>query len=224
MTYNGKNLAAVLAAHAKWLAGGRGSRADFSGADLRFANLYGADLRNADLSRADLRGANLSRADLRGADLRGADFSDADLRFANLSRADLRNADLRGADFSRAKTGKCIGLALALAKTTHLPEGAFVGWKLCRNGLIVKLLIPENAARSHGVGRKCRCEYAKVLDVFDKNGKRLRNGKAISLFDSNTVYVKGKTVRPNGWDPNRWNECGKGIHFYITRLEAENHA
>ncbi len=60
---------------------------------------------NIDFSGADLRGANLSGTNFSGADLRGANFSGADLRVAdlsgaNLSDADLRGTDLRGTDFS----------------------------------------------------------------------------------------------------------------------------
>jgi hypothetical protein len=59
-------------------------RLDFSGANLRGANL----------SEANLRGANLSEANLRGANLRGANLSEADLRGANLRGANLSEANL----------------------------------------------------------------------------------------------------------------------------------
>ena len=105
------DLAAVLAAHDKWLRGeADGSRAILRGANLRGANLRGANLRDADLSGADLRGANLRDADLRGADLRGADLSGADLREANLSGADLIGANLSGADLSDANLSGARGL------------------------------------------------------------------------------------------------------------------
>jgi len=58
-------LAAALAAHARWLENNpAGARAD-----LREANLQKADLREADLQGADLWRANLREADLRGANL-----------------------------------------------------------------------------------------------------------------------------------------------------------
>lgn len=63
---------------------------DFSGANLR-----GANLSSADLSEANLRGANLSDANLSSAEIIGAE-----LFGANLSNADLRGADLRGANLS----------------------------------------------------------------------------------------------------------------------------
>ena len=36
-------------------------------------------------------------------------------------------------------------------------------------------------------------------------------------------YRVGETVRPDKWDENRFNECSNGIHFFITRIEAENY-
>ena len=76
------------------------ARAEFSGYDLRRANLFHANLYGADLRRADLRNADLGRANLYGADLRRADLSNADLDRAHLYRADLRHADLAFADLS----------------------------------------------------------------------------------------------------------------------------
>ena len=199
------------------------SRADLRGADLSGAELPGADLSRADLSGADLRGANLSGANLRGADLRGANLRGANLRGANLYGADLRGANLyganlRGADLRGADLRGAKGAELHIARIQHIPEtGAFEGWKKCKDGIIVKLLIPEDAKRSHGTERKCRCSKAVVLEVIGSE-------EAHSLHDSTFIYRKGETVMPSGWNENRWETCGEGIHFYITRLEAENHS
>ena len=170
------------------------------------------NLRSADLRCANLRGAVLRGAVLRGADLRGADLSGADLRCADLSGADLRGAYLRGA--------KDIP-AIALAQIQFIPtEGAFTGWKRCRNGAIVKLGISTSAKRSHGSGRKCRCSKAKCLAIFDRDGNAI--SEATSEYDASFVYRVGKVVKPsNGFDEDRWNTCGAGIHFFLTRLEAE---
>lgn len=43
----------------------------------------------------------------------------------------------------------------------------------------------------------------------------------ISTHDNKTEYRKGAIVRCHEWDDNRWNECSGGIHFFITRAEAE---
>ena len=173
-----------------------------------------ADLRGADLRGADLSGADLSAADLRGADLRGADLSGADLRGADLSGADLSAADLSAADLSGAK-----GAELAIARTRILAAGTLIGWKKCRGGVLVKLEIPAEARRSHAFGRKCRAEFARVLEVIGAE-----EGRSAYEWAPSVVYRVGETVRPEAWDEDWTVECGGGIHFYITREEAEAHA
>ena len=70
-----------------------------------------------------------NRADLSGSDLRRCDLSGSDL-----SGSDLRRCDLRGD----------VGLFIPMACPS---VGAFTAWKKCRDDLIVKLLIPEDARR-----------------------------------------------------------------------------
>jgi hypothetical protein len=184
------------------------SGADLRGADLRGAELCMADLRGADLCMADLRGAELCMADLRGAVLCGADLRGADLRGAELCGAELCGADLRGAKSADQ----------ALARIQFLPEtGSFDAWKKCRYGVIVKLSVPEDAQRSHGSERKGRASKARVLEVF---------GAEIGLSGGgyDTIeYRKGQTVTPDSWDTDRWNVCSHGIHFFLTRVEAESY-
>ena len=192
-------------------------RADLHKANLREANLRGADLREANLREANLREANLRGADLYGADLRGADLHRADLRGADLQGADLRGAywygaNLYGADLRRALTGGTKGLAA----TTIAGEGQLVGWKKCQDGVIVKLSVPAEAKRSNATTRKCRAEYVEVLDVIGAD-------EGVSIFDENVVYKVGGTVRCHKWNDNRWNECSGGIHFFLTREEAEDY-
>ena len=185
------------------------SHIDLRGADLRGANLWSANLRSADLSYADLSGANLNRADLNGADLRGV----------NLCDADLRHADLRDANHVK----------LSIAKTSILPdESDIIGWKkayvddtMPPKPVIVKLLIPADAQRSNGTGRKCRASTARVLDLQDKQGNSLPpDTTAYSEYDTDFTYKKGETVHVEDFDTNRWDECAPGIHFFITRIEA----
>ena len=189
--------------------------ADLYEANLREANLRGADLRGADLREANLRGADLREANLRGADLRGADLRGANLYEADLYEANLRGANLRGADLN--EDTKIDTESLAFAETRFLPEGDIIGYKKCRNNVIVKLLIPKEAKRSHAFGRKCRAEYAQVLEIF---GAKI----ATSQHDGNFIYKVGDTVRPRVPFSEDWfNECESGIHFFITRIEAENY-
>jgi hypothetical protein len=180
---------------------------------LRGANLQGADLQRAYLQGADLRGADLQRAYLRDADLRGAD-----LRGAYLRGADLQGAYLRGADLKGAKN-----VDLVIARTRILPDSGEISvWKKAAAQKIVQLRIPADAKRSHAGGRKCRAERAEVVAIFDSAGNPVDD--AVSTWDSGFVYRVGATVEPTKpFDTDMWNECSSGIHFYITRLEAEAH-
>ena len=153
-------------------------------------------------------------ANLRYADLSYANLSNANLRYADLRYADLSNADLRNANLSYAK-----GITM-----TCPSDGAFVGWKKSRteNGFaIVKLQIPDGAKRSSATGRKCRCDLAFVIAIYDEDGNEIKS--AISDNDKSFVYRTGEMVTPDSFDDNRWIECSHGIHFFITRTEAEEY-
>ena len=195
--------------------------ADLEGANLRGAYLQGADLQGADLQGADLEGAALQGADLEGADLRGAYLQGADLQGADLRGAALQGADLRGAYFRGAYLrganleGANLQGAIGMAAFVIVPAGALIGWKKVSNG-IAKLRIPAKAARVNAYGaRKCRAAYAVVLSA-PKGAVDIHKGK--------TKYIKGRIVRPDKFDPDLRVECSNGIHFFITRQEAEDYA
>lgn len=129
-------------------------------------------------------------ADGRRADLRGADLSDADLSDADLRRADLRDA--------------------VLPHSSNCPEeGAFVGFKKLGHGTVCKLSIPAEARRVSALcGRKCRAEFADVVEGEGKSSRGL-------------YYETAKRVHPDSFDDDIRVECSNGIHFFLTRREAE---
>ena len=202
--------------------------ANLRGAYLGDANLRGAYLGDAYLRDAYLRGAYLGDANLRGAYLRGAYLRGAYLGGAYLGGANLGGANLRGAYLGDAYLGganlrDAKNAELAIAQTRIIPDaGPIIGWKKCRDGRIVQLRIPAKAKRSHASGRKCRSDRARVLAIFNSDGTPAT--EAVSLRDLSFRYVVGETVVPQvPFDDNPWNECASGIHWYITRLEAEAH-
>ena len=187
-----------------------------SGADLYGANLYGANLSRADLSGANLSGANLSGANLSGANLSRANLYGADLSRANLSGADLYGADLSGADLLKIKNAAHVLAQMRITPT----EGAFVGWKKLNNGIIAKLVIPHDAERVNCAGsRKCRASKVFVHEMYD--GDAVFTGVGIGKHDGRTQYVTGKETHPDKFDPAITVECSNGIHFFLTREEAE---
>lgn len=186
--------------------------ANLSNANLRYTNLRNTDLRGANLNGAVLEWADLSYACLKGAYLKGACLMGACLRWVDLQGADLTKSDLQGANLEHAIYDEYTSFyALQCPE-----EGAFIGWKKCQNGVIVKLLIPEDAKRSSATTRKCRASKAIVIDVIGAD-------KGISTVDTNFIYEVGKEMIPDSFDENRWKECSHGIHFFLTREEAERY-
>jgi len=95
-------------------------------------------------------------------------------------------------------------------------EGDIIGWKKCLDGVIVKLLVKSDTPRSSATTRKCRAKEVTVLDVIGSD-------VGVSHHDKSVEYRVGETVTCDNWDEDRWNECSGGIHFFITRQEAEDY-
>jgi hypothetical protein len=202
------------------------SKANLSKASLSFADLRWANLGDTNLSGADLRGADLGAANLSGADLRGADLGRADLRGANLSGADLRRADLRGASLGGADLH---GAVLRVADLREVkwdystlgmapaPEGTLIVWGK-KSGRIVQMRVDEDVPRSCATGRKFRSASAFVLEINDGDVEVFLH---CSKYGPPVKYAVGEVVHADGWDPDRWNECSNGIHWLLSRHEAE---
>ena len=198
------------------------SRADLRWVDLSGANLSGVDLSGADLSgaslrRADLTGAVLCTADLRCANLSGANLSGADLREANLRWAVLREADLTKANLTGADLYRANLSATVLPPSITPTEGDFLGYKkvLQVDGTyaVITLRIPADAQRTSALAsRKCRACHVEVVE-----------GEGISLttIRSKLRYAPGAVVTADRFNADRREECTYGIHFFLTREEAE---
>jgi hypothetical protein len=196
----------ILEAHELWLMNStKGKRADLTGADLRDAKLRGANL----------SGANLRHADLSDADLFEANLSRAGLAYANLTCADLRHADLRHADLNGANLTDAVLPHFALTPE----EGSFVGWKKVRCGSVLKLEILVGAKRTSSlIGRKCRASKVRVLEAF---GVKADQTEFHSCHDADFVYRLGEIAEAPNYCGDIRVECTGGIHFFMTRKEAE---
>ena len=130
--------------------------------------------------------------------------------FRSLSYANLRDANLSDAE-----------------EVPYIPmvcpeEGDFIGWKRAGDK-IVKLHIPQDALRSSATTRKCRCNKAEVIEIYNIDGTIADERIVSSGYDFSFTYEVGKTVEVQDFDTNRWNECTRGIHFFINRQEAINY-
>ena len=206
-----EKLSTILENHKHWInedcEGWENMKANLRNADLCNANLYGANLYGAYLCNADLRNADLRNADLYGANLYGAYLCNADLCNANLCNADLCNADLRGAK------------NLPFIPYVCPDTGSFIGYKKASN-MIIKLEITEDAKRVSATSRKCRCNKAKVLGIYDYNHNLLEDKEVASDRDKDFIYRVGEVAEVKDFDEDRWNECSTGIHFFINFQEA----
>jgi hypothetical protein len=149
------------------------------------------------------------------ASLVGASLDGASLVGASLDGADLRGASLDGADLRDVKN---FSFPIACPE-----EGEFIGFKKARWGYIVKLKITADAKRSSATGRKCRCSKAVVMSITKTDGTDDGTTEVRSAYDQSFVYRVGETVEVSDFCEDRWTECAAGIHFFITRKEAEDY-
>jgi hypothetical protein len=93
-----------------------------------------------------------------------------------------------------------------------VPEiGAFHGFKKLADNSIAEIQIPADAERIGGyIGRKCRASKAIVI-----------SGQGLSKHDPQFAYAPGQVIVPDEWDNDPRVECSHGIHFFLTRKEAE---
>lgn len=128
-----------------------------------------------------------------------------------------RSCDFYDSSFARVTNPPYVPLACP-------SEGGFIGWKKASSiddisYLLIKLYIPANAKRSSATGKKCRCDRAKVLDITTLDGKQ-HVDEAMSFQDPDFIYKVGEYVIPDWFDPDRWDECSNGIHFFINKQDA----
>lgn len=121
-------------------------------------------------------------------------------------------ADLSGAEIELSQ----------IPQIRIVPEtGSFECWKKLEGGVIARLRVPASAGRVNSTGRKCRAERAKVVELLGRDGKPITEG--FSRHDPGFIYKVGKMSVPDSYDPDFRVECSNGIHFFITRQEAEGY-
>ncbi len=159
--------------------------------------------------RACLAGADLRMADLRKACLRQADLREADLRGALLIGADLTGADVTGVIWDETTRG-----------IEAAAEGELIGWGK-KLGHLVKMRIEADTPRSRATGNKHRAARVTVLEIDDGELMEFEHTPRYASTIPSTRYAVGAVTEADSWDDNRWNECSHGIHFFLTREEAE---
>ena len=181
------------------------SYANMRGANMSYANMRYTDLHDANMSGVNMRGADISYANMCDVDMRGADMIGTDLRNANMSYANMRGANICGTNMRSVDR---------LRKGIKLSE-PIIGWKKCKNDVLVKLEIPRGAIVFSINNKKCRTDKAKVLEIIGAD-RAYSNHKFFSYYVGDIIEVFNFNCEYNV-------ECADGIHFFKTREEAENY-
>ena len=190
-TITKKELEKILADHVEWLKDN--------------SNGAWADLRNADLSNANLSNANLHNANL----------SNANLRNANLHNANLRNVDLN------------ILAPIYIAQQSIVPQICdFVAFKKVKdiaNDRDFILILRIRGKRLNAIGsRMCRASEVEVISAHVIGANEIEKTPILtSLRDREFIYEVGKTYKVDDFNDDIREEYAAGIHFFITREEAE---
>lgn len=204
-----------------------------------YASMWDCKLLNATLTKSffflsetcdcDFTGANLEGAIFDYTDMDNAVFAGANLRnatFAFVNRAywsDFRGADMTGTDLTGTHLDtRLLEGAEGLYRPLYCPEeGSFIAWKKCREGKVVKLLIPEHAKRTGYSLGTCKASEAVVLEIYDADGNPA--DEATSIVDSNFKYIKGQTATAEEKNPRYWGDV-TGIHFVLSREETKEYS
>ena len=202
-----EELKEILEQHKLWL---DSDEKEGKRANLTFANLCGANLTDTNLTDVDLTGANLRYADLRYADLTRVDLYGADLTNASLTDAVLTDADLSGANL----TDTILDEKEQCRKGIVLNE-PMVGYKELDSEIII-LEIPVGAKVFSINNNRRRTNKAKVIDIQGET-------ELSSMHDASFKYHVGDEIEITNFDERYNVECSTGIHFFLTRDEAEKY-
>lgn len=225
----------------------------YSNLSLKYATFMGCtfeniNFMNVDFSNADFLSCKFVDCVFNNCVFNCARFSETTFYGCKITRSVFRWTVINKCYFSKSTfiTTSCIFSDLGIHDTQGLDcipmacpsEGAFIGWKKVRvwianetvglpiGNYLIKLQIPARAKRSSATSNKCRCSEAKVLGIYDEKGEKKIHATHVYNDNFGVVgvdYVVGKTVYPDIFDENRWNECSHGIHFFINKSDAINY-
>lgn len=199
---------------------------DLTGTDLSNIDFTLSSFENVKLDQVNFKGSSVENALFDGCSMEGADFENANMKTASFRFCNMKNCNIKGANLYGAVLENADLTDIKSDENTqwfrlHCPEkGAFLGYKKCVNNRMVQLLIPADALRTSATLPSCRCSKAKVLTIKSFDFKE-NFDEAWSLVDENFEYKRGEWVEVKDFNKDRWMDSTTGIHFWMTREEAE---
>ena len=198
--------------------------ANFGYAQLNCCTITNSSFPCADLSRAHFNQSTITDTEIKDANLLLTDMMDSKLKNVSFKNSNLNAAQFRGASFDNV-TG--------LPPIACPEKGGFIAYKAVsvsgkligaypKLDAIAELYIPETAKRCSDTTRRCRCSRAKVIAFYNPKGNKIKATKAVSGCPIDAkCYTKGKYVKADAFDDDRWNHWAEGIQFVMTFDEAK---
>lgn len=193
------------------------SYSDFSGCyflDCIFQDVYmnNTNFTDTRFTNSCFHNCNLRQCKFNKGAIRGSAFINSVLKWSDLEDTEIDNyTDFKSTSIEGAKFP-----AHFQDRFQICPEGELIVYKKLLEG-ICKLKIPQEAARVNSISsRKCRASEAIVLEL--PHGCTIGHSQHNPKF----IYEVGKKVVPEFGFSNDWRvTCAGGIHFFLTRKEAE---
>ena len=195
------------------------NKADLAFSDFENTEFYGCNFSECNLTRVNLTNTRIDSCDMTNAVLCGANLSRAHIVSSNLSGADFKRADAFNASFVSCNMEN-ISIDYETKFMAPAPEGDLIGWG--KKGVyIVKMRIPSKAKRSWATSYKLRAEFVETLEIWDGDDQVYAISHRAKDMTPLVRYAVGTLTWADQWDPNRWLECSHGIHFFLSREQAE---
>ena len=191
-------------------------------------NLEGANFKDCDLSSTVFYHCNLVNADFTGANLEGCNFIECYfgtvpvLKGAENIRAHKWISTYYHKNYLQFYNVSDIKMPLYTAGQELVVYKVL----MTRNDneehelVIAKLLISAEAKRIVFKDNKCRCEKAKVLDIYSIDKTRHFAYGFSCMYDKHFKYTVGEEVCADRFDEDTKLVCAHGIHFFLTEQEA----
>ena len=190
-------------------------------------NLKGANFMGCDLSSTEFCYCNLVNADFTGANLEGCEFIDCYFGDAPVLKGVVNiRAHARKSCHYSEDLYLCSIFDIKMPLETVGQELIVYKFLMARNSdeefelAIAKLLVPAEAKRIVFKDSKCRCEKAKVLDIYSIDKTRHFAYGFSCMYDRHFKYTVGEEVCADSFDEDAKLVCAHGIHFFLTEEEA----
>ena len=188
----------------------------FNCCKLKIKSFIGCKFVGTDFNLCDISCSVISKCSM----------SDVNFMCSDLSFTVFSDVDGKYTQFYSCEMDKCSAISSNIIFPRHVPsDGSFIAWKKANavdEAVIIKLRIPEDAKR-FCANDKCRADKVEVLGFETLDGEKLPDDTIVhSFWDPKFKYHTG-FIEVYNFDDDPQVECGKGIHFFLSRDDAVNY-